>query len=132
MSPGYETDDDYAVVPGVIQGMKTGKIAIALLGIDLMSAGEHCQTDILCRYGLVSQGKNNLPPFLNAEISLDYMPYNYGYTARIPGDIHVQHSRLPEGIKDMLDTFHSHTAELLWLEETDTQTEPDVENGFDR
>ena len=132
LTPDYENDDDYAVVPGVIQGMKTGNVAIALLGIDLMSSGEHCETDILCKYGLVSQGKNNLPPFMNAEISLDYIPYDYGYTARIPGDIHVQHSRLPYGIKEMLDTFQSHTVELLCSEETDMPTAQDDEADFDR
>lgn len=114
LSPSYNSmEDDYVVVPGVIQGTESGKIAVALLGLDLESSGEHCETDILCRYGVVSQGENKLPPSINAEIVVDFMPYHYGYTAKIPDDIHIQNSRLPDGIKEMLGSFQSHTAQLL-------------------
>lgn len=114
LSPSYRSmEDDYAIIPGVIQGKKSGEVAIALLGIDLASSGEHCQTDILCRYGVVSQGDSKLPPYINAEIAVDFMPYDYGYTANIPNDIHIDKSRLPDGIKEILGDFQNHTAELL-------------------
>lgn len=120
------TEDDYVVVPGVIEGKKTGKIAIALLGIDLASSGEHCQTDILCHYGIVPQGDKSQPPYISAEVSVDYMPYDYGYTATIPGDIHVSKNSLPDGIKEMLGSFQNHTAELL-QPNTKSEEEQDME-----
>lgn len=128
LSPSYNSmEDDYVVVPGVIQGMESGKIAVALLGLDLESSGEHCQTDILCRYGVVSQGENKLPPSINAEIVVDFMPYHYGYTTKIPDDIHIQNSRLPDGIKEMLGSFQSHTAQLL-----NSGIDEDAENDMER
>lgn len=127
LSPSYSSmEDDYAVIPGVIQGKNSGEVAIALLGIDLASSGEHCQTDILCRYGIVSQGNSELPAPIMAQINAAYMPYDYCYTANIPGDIHVQKSRLPDGIKEMLGDFQNHTAELLNFR-LDDNNEEDME-----
>lgn len=108
-----DMQEEYAVVPGVVQGKKTGEIAIALLGIDLLSSGEHCQTEFLCKYGVVSQGNSDLPKALSGEITARYLPYDYCYTADIPGDIHISKHNLPEGIKEVLQTFQDHTAELL-------------------
>jgi hypothetical protein len=38
--------------------------------------------------------------------------YDYCYTAVIPGDIHVDHSRLPNELKAILKDFRSHKAVL--------------------
>lgn len=132
LAPEYRSmEDDYVVVPGVIQGKKSGNIALALLGIDLASSGEHCQTDILCRYGVVSQGDDSPPPYVKDEISVDFMPYDYGYTAQIPGDIHVRRNRQPEGIRDMLDSFQNHTIELTRPVEAGLEA-GDEENDMER
>ena len=121
---GYgDMQENYAVVPGVVQGKKTGEIALALLGIDLSSSGEHCQTEFLCKYGVVLQGHNDLPKALAGEITARYLPYDYCYTADILGDIHISKGRLPEGIKEILQTFQEHTAELLGKEKTDMDME---------
>lgn len=107
-------EDGYVLIPGVIQGKKTGEIALALLGIDLVSAGEHCETNILCQYGIFAQGHNeSLPSYVTAKISERFMPYDYCYTAQIATDIHISHSELPNGIKEMLDTFQNYTIELF-------------------
>lgn len=121
---GYgDIQEIYAVVPGVIQGKKTGEIAIALLGIDLLSSGEHCQTEVLCKYGVISQGNSDLPKSLSRELAAKYLPYDYCYTADIPGDIHISKHDLPEGIKEILQTFREHTAELLNNENSDMDLE---------
>lgn len=125
--PSYASmEDDYAVIPGVIQGKKSGEVPIALLGIDLASSGEHCQTDILCHCGIVSQGSSELPAPVLTQINAVYMPYDYSYTAKIPGDIHVDKNRLPDGIKEILSSFQSHTAELVNFG-IDENTENDME-----
>lgn len=118
-----DMQEEYAVVPGVVQGKKTGEIAIALLGIDLLSSGEHCQTEFLCKYGVVSQGNSDLPKALSGEITARYLPYDYCYTADIPGDIHISKRNLPEGIKEILQTFQEHTIELLFEEAWDNETD---------
>jgi len=118
-----DVQEEYIIVPGVAQGKKTGEIALALLGIDLSSSGEHCQTEFLCKYGVVSQGHNDLPKALAEEITARYLPYDYCYTADITGDIHISKNRLPEGIREMLKTFQDHTAELLFKENEDMDME---------
>lgn len=126
--PSYsDTEDDYAIVPGVIRGMKSGEIAIALLGIDLESSGEHCQTDILSRFGVVSQGSSQLPPLFAAKITEAYLPYDYGYTAEIPDDIHIDKDTLPDGMVEILNDFHNHTAQLL-----NFGIDEDAENDMER
>lgn len=115
LRPDYnqEMEENFVVIPGVVQGKKTGKIALALLELDLSSSGEHWGTSFLCKYGVLPQSGGKLPtdtaaPFVNA-----FIPYDYGYTADIPNDIHIRRGKLPDGIKDMLATFKEHTAELL-------------------
>lgn len=129
LTPQYHSmDEDYVVIPGVIEGKKTGQIALALLGIDLASSGEHCQTDVLCRHGVIAQqGGNHLPPYVTADIHATFIPYEYGYTANIPGDIHVSKNKLPDGIRDMLDTFQNFTAQLLPSNEAAETVEDDME-----
>ena len=127
LSCGYgDGQEDYAVLPGVIRGKKTGEIAVALLGIDLQSSGEHCETEALCRYGVVSQGDSRLPKQITEEFSAKFIPYDYGYTADVSGDIHVSKNELPDEIKEFLNTFQNHTAELLYTgeaEKEDTEME---------
>lgn len=118
-----DMQEEYAVVPGVVQGKKTGEIAIALLGIDLLSSGEHCQTEFLCKYGVVSQDNNDLPKALSGEITARYLPYDYCYTANIPGDIHISKNRQPDSIKEILQTFQEHTTELLFEKDGDKETD---------
>lgn len=117
----YDHDEDgYVLIPGVIQGKHTGEIAIALLGIDLLSAGEHCETDILCRYGVLAQGHTgDLPPYITSEISARYMPYDYCYTAELARDIHISRDKLPDGIKEILGTYRDYTVELLANNDTE-------------
>nr|WP_314464525.1 hypothetical protein [uncultured Clostridium sp.] len=118
-----DMQEKYAVLPGIIQSKKSGEIAIALLGIDLLSSGEHRQTEFLCKYGVISQGHNDLPKALSDEFTARYFPYDYCYTADIPGDIHVSKYRLPAGIKDILQTFHEHTASLLPNKNRENETD---------
>ena len=96
----YDSNDGFVLLPGVVLGIKTGKIAIALLEFDLSSAGEHRQTTFLLDIGLVPQATDNKK--LNARIIRDFMPYEYGYTTVIHRDIHVNPDTLPEAIQDML------------------------------
>lgn len=115
LHPDYDGDmeDNFVVIPGVVQGRKTGNIGLALLELDLSSSGEHWQTNFLCNHGIIPQDGGNLPKDITAPVVNSFVPYDYCYTAKIPNDIHIRHDRLPDGIRDMLDTFHEHTAELL-------------------
>jgi len=114
LHPEYTGDmeENILVIPGVVQSRKTGQVCLALLEIDLSSSGEHWQTNFLCQYGVIPQDGGNLSKDLVASVVKPFIPYDYCYTAKIPNDIHIDHNKLPDGIKDMLSTFREHTAEL--------------------
>ena len=100
-------DDGAVVVPGLIRGRETGKMALALFDLDLLSSGEHCGTTLLCKYGVVSQSKDIGNPELRAAFKAIGV-YDYCYTASIPGDIHINKNRLPEEMKSVLNDFSNH------------------------
>jgi len=110
--PMYDVEDNLVVVPGVVQGRKTGKISLALLEIDLSSCGKHLKTHFLSNYGVITQEWGRLPRARYKSVVKPLVPYDYCYTAKIPDGIHIIYGNLPAGIKDMLNTFHEHTAEL--------------------
>ena len=115
-----ESDSDgFVIIPGVVRGRDSGKICVALLELDLSSSGEHWGTSFLCKYGVIAQDGiekvSNNDAVLKAEIAevvSTYLPYDYCYTASIPGDIHVSKSRLPDEIKAVLEGFRDHWAVL--------------------
>ena len=102
---------DFAVLPGVISSMKTGKVCLALLGVDLDSSGEHCSTDFLTKYGIVSQGRIENAK-IQKFISETYGAYNYGFTLPVYGDIHQSPESQPQEIQEILSTFQKYAAEL--------------------
>ncbi len=103
---------DYVMVSGVVQSKEKGNLCIALLELDLTSSGEHYETNFLTGYGILSQSDTELPDHIRAYIQDTFIPYDYGYTAAIPCDIHVEKSSLPETVREMLSTFWKHTATL--------------------
>lgn len=116
---------EFAVIPGVICSMETGKVCLALLGIDLYSSGELCSANFLTKYGVVLQGQEG-----DAEIktfmSKNYGPYHYGFTLPVAGDIHQSSDAQPQAIKEILSTFQTYAAEL-----TDSILQGKYEDGED-
>ncbi|MDR0905495.1 MAG: hypothetical protein LBN00_04890 [Oscillospiraceae bacterium] len=83
------SEDGFVIVPGVVCGKKSGQMCIALFSLDLSSSGEHWGTDFICDRGVVTQGDDTVPRHIAEEITARYLPYDYAYTAVIPGDIHL-------------------------------------------
>jgi hypothetical protein len=141
MATVYETERfgrDYAgseeglvVVPGVLWNRESGKLSLGLFDIDLESSGEHWGTGILCKYGVISQDDcfTNEDDNIRAkakEIMKELSPYEHVYTATIPHDIHIDKSKLPKEIQDILDDFHNHSIDLL---EGESETEEEFGDG---
>ena len=104
--------EGFVVIPGVVQGRNSGKLCLALLDLDLSSSGEHWGTAFLCKFSVVKQGGKQDAAITKA-VSADFVPYDYGYIASIPGDIHVDRARLPEAIKSVLSDYRNHSVELI-------------------
>ena len=110
---GTETFDrniagSYVLLPGVVQSKSTGNLCIALLELDLQSSGEHCATDFLIRYGCISPFEEEMPGKVRKFLHDTYGAYEYGYTATLTDDIHVDKSRLPQAMLEVLENFRGH------------------------
>lgn len=106
-------DLDYALLPGVIQSKGTGRICLALLGIDLDSSGEHCETSFLTCYGIVDQTEcksNEARAYMNRQYSGGYQ---YAYTFTVHGDIHVSNNDMPPAIRNFLATYKECAAKTV-------------------
>lgn len=126
-SLGCHGNLDFAVIPGVICSKEIGKVCLALLGIDLESSGEHCSTDFLTRYGVVSQG-HVTSAVVKRFINENYGPYDYGFTLPVHGDIHQRPSDQPQAIKEILSTFEAYAAELT---DSILQSEPEADDDLE-
>ena len=104
---GEDAAGGYVLLPGVVQSKETGNLCIALLELDLMSSGEHCGTDFLTVYGCINQSED-MPQEVRQFLRETYGAYEYGYTAELENDIHVDKSRLPEEMKQVLAHFRSY------------------------
>lgn len=102
---GRETAGGYVLLPGVVQSQSTGNVCVVLLELDLQSSGEHCGTDFLIRYGCVNQFEEEMPGKVRKFLHDQYGAYDYGYTAVLTDDIHVDKSKLPQAMKEVLDNF---------------------------
>jgi len=111
----HHGDEGFVVIPGMVRGRKSGEMCVALLELDLSSSGEHWDTTFLCEYGVVGQGDLDSP--IVKAVCKRFVPYDYGYTADIPGDIHVDQARLPAQLKSVLQDFREKPSLRHSLEE---------------
>lgn len=93
---------EFVNVPAVIRAQKTGEICIGLVTLDLLSSGEHWDTQILTEQGVISQTSaesGNMQDRISRLI-----PYDYWYTPNVPNDFHVRFDLIPTEVKLMLAT----------------------------
>ena len=110
----YDGDDGIVIIPGIVRGRESGKMCVVLLDIDISSSGEHWGTTFLCEYGVVNQNQAYSNKANAAELRKAIQPYgsyDYCYTAKIPGDIHIDKARLPEDMQSVLRDFRNHNGE---------------------
>lgn len=58
----HNSEEDFVLVPGVVQGIKSGSVCLALLELDLSSSGEHWNTDFLTKHGVIPQSGGEKVP----------------------------------------------------------------------
>ena len=128
---GRETAGGYVLLPGVVQSKNTGELCIALLELDLQSSGEHCATDFLIRYGCISQFEPEMPDNVGKFLRDTYGAYDYGYTATLTDDIHVDKNRIPQAMREVLEDFKQHEFVPCDVRQNLQSEEPDQADGDD-
>lgn len=103
---------DYVLIPGVLQGKETGDICLALLELDIGSSGELYEVCLLTQYGLAACNNPELPKEIRDSLARTYGEFTYGYTAAIPGDIHIDKDDPRPGIQDMISSFETYGVDL--------------------
>lgn len=98
-------EDEYVLLPGIVRGRDTGNICIAMLGIDLMSSGEHCETIFLTKYGPQASFEKEREKEITDFIHNTYGIYDYTYTLGIENDIHIDFEKLHPDMTEILNTF---------------------------
>ena len=98
-------EEGYVLLPGVLRSRENGNVCIALLELDLSSSGEHWGTDYLTKYGCINPREEEMPDAVRQFLKETYGTYEYGYTATLTDDIHVDKERLPDTLKEILADF---------------------------
>ena len=94
-------DDEYGfvTVPGIVKG-EDGNIYVALLDLDVMSSGEHWGTVFFTPQGIIEDRAVNEDML---ELRHQIGVYDYWYTPELERDHHVDWSKCPDEVKEMLD-----------------------------
>lgn len=108
----YEGDYEFVQMPAVIQGRDTGHMALGVVTIDLESSGEHWGTFFLTPHGVLDQGSKNLTVEEKDYIRKKFIPYDYYYTPKVNGDIHVGVENVPEQIDELLKVCREEQTEI--------------------
>ena len=124
-----DTAGGYVLLPGVVQSKATGELCIALLELDLQSSGEHCATDFLTRYGCINQNEPEMPEQVRKFLRETYGAYEYGYTATLTDDIHVDKGSLPQAMREMLRNFKEYEFVPCDVRQNLQSEEPDQVDG---
>ena len=101
-------EEGFVLLPGVLQSRESGNVCIALLELDLSSSGEHWGTDYLTKYGCINPREEEMPDAVRQFLKETYGTCDYGYTATLTDDIHVDKERLPDTLKEILADFGNH------------------------
>jgi hypothetical protein len=108
----FDGDEGFVMVPGFVRGRDSGRYCLVLLDLDLSSSGEHWGTTFLCKYGVISQDDFDKHPAAH-DIVKQIGVYDYCYTAKIAGDIHVDKNRLPGKLKEILAELGKHSPSVI-------------------
>ena len=86
------------MMPGIVRGRNTGKVALALLLVDLESSGEHWWTTFFTEDGLIPKGDWKMSDKEKEVLRTNYIPYDYWYTPKVENDIHIELTFMPEEV----------------------------------
>ncbi len=89
------------MMPAVIKSRESGIHALALVTLDLESAGEHWGTTFLFPGGPLTQGYEGMIEVQEMAIKKFYSPYDYWYTPLVERDHHVDFTDMPESVADI-------------------------------
>lgn len=101
-----EGEYEFIELPAIIRGRNTGHLALGVVTIDMESSGEHWGTFFLTPLGVLDQG-SGLNPQEREYVKNNFIPYDYWYTPKVEGDIHVGFDDVPKEVAELLKVCES-------------------------
>lgn len=101
-------DMDYVLVPAVIKPENESRLYAGIVQLDVTSSGEHYGTDFLTEFGVIGQS-NERPLAVHRKFLRSVIPYEYYPTVPYPGDIHVDWSKCPSEVMEIIHECNSQT-----------------------
>lgn len=103
----YGTDEltedmEFVLIPAIIKPEKCKELFAGIVQLDLTSSGEHYGTDFFTPFGIINPCDENLLAIHRKYLRLMH-PYDYFPTIQYPGDIHVNWSKCPKEVWDIID-----------------------------
>ena len=99
------------MVPAVVRGRNTDVYGLAIVTLDLKSAGEHWGTIFLTPMGVLDQQSEKLTAEQMNLLKKYYVSYDYWYTPLIERDIHVDFTTMPEQAANII-VFCGHCGDI--------------------
>lgn len=103
-------DMDLVLVPAVIKPQNVDRLYAGIVQLDLTSSGEHYATDMFTEYGVLSTDNEDLSTKAK-QYRRSLHPYEYYPTLQCSGDIHVDWSKCPKEVSDIVDFCRSSVPE---------------------
>ncbi len=88
------------MMPAVLRGRKTGKMALGFVLLDMESQGEHWGTVFLTDREIIN-AMGSVSPEQGTYIKENFVPYDYWYTPLAEHDCHVDYSSMPEDAMEL-------------------------------
>jgi len=99
-------DYEFVLVPAVIHVCESGNLYAGIVQLDLTSSGEHYGTDFFTHYGVYNIDDEELTE-KEIEYVRSFHPYDYFPTVQYPNDIHVDWSKCPAEVCDIINYCHT-------------------------
>lgn len=91
---------DFVMMPAILRGRKTGKMALGFVNLDMESQGEHWGSIFLTDRGVIN-AVGNLSPEVRDYLCGNFVPYDYWYTPLAEHDCHVDFASMPEEVMEI-------------------------------
>ena len=101
------TSDNFSFVevPAVIYSRKTHQLHLGLVMLDVESSGEHWGSTFFTPFGIIEDDFSELTESQKKYVKNEVLPYDYWYTVKVDGDIHVDFEAIPRMVENLIGEF---------------------------
>ena len=92
-------------VPAIIYSPNNLQLHLGLVMLDIESSGEHWGSTFFTPFGIIEDDFSELTESQKKYVKNEVLPYNYWYTVKIDGDIHVDFDEMPRMVENLIGEY---------------------------